>query len=168
MRGTNFSHGVAIHDQSRKLFEGFTLIELLVVVAILGTLSAIAVPVSRNYMDEARNAAAIADIQRIEGWVQRFQVERGRPPDNLAEAGHTMPSDPWGHPYRYVRIQGLSPAERDAKCRWDKYDKPLNNDFDLYSMGRDGKTTAKITLPDSYDDIIRAHRGEYVGLASEF
>ncbi len=168
MRYSDFSNSLGIRGRSQKRLRGFTLIELLIALAIMGTLSAIAVPVSRNYMDEANNATAIADIRRIEGWVIRFQVERGRPPDTLAEAGHETPTDPWGHPYRFVRIQGLTPAERDAKCRWDKYDKPLNNDFDLYSMGKDGKTLAKITLPESYDDIIRAHGGGYVGLASEF
>jgi general secretion pathway protein G len=55
----------------------------------------------------------------------------------------------------------------DAKCRWNKFEKPLNTDFDLYSMGKDGKTKPKTTDKDSFDDIIRANNGTFVGLASE-
>ncbi len=145
-----------------------TLIELLLVVAIMGTLGAIAVPTYSNYIDKARNSAAIADIRVIEGGIVRFQAEHGRLPDTLAEAGIKTSLDPWGHPYWYTRIAGLSTKEMDAKCRWDKYEKPLNHDFDLYSMGKDGETKPKITHKDSHDDIIRANAGAYLGLASEY
>ena len=145
-----------------------TLIELLLVVAILGTLGAIAVPMYGNYIDKARNSAAMADIRVIEGGIVSFQAEHGRLPDTLAEAAIKTSLDPWGHPYWYTRIAGLSQKEMDAKCRWDKYEKPLNHDFDLYSMGKDGETKPKITHKDSYDDIIRANGGAYVGLASEY
>jgi len=145
-----------------------TLVELLLVVAILGTLGAIAVPMYSNYIDKARISAAVADIRGIEGGIIRFQAERGRPPDTLAEGAVQTGLDPWGNPYRYTRIAGLSKEEMDAKCRWDKHEKPLNHDFDLYSMGKDGETKPKITHKDSHDDIIRANGGAYVGLASEY
>jgi len=158
----------SIEGRSQKRVRAFTLIELLLTIAILGTLGAIAVPVYTNYIDKARNSAAAAGIREIEGGIVRFQAERGRLPDTLAAAGLPTQLDPWGRPYEYVRIEGLSKKEMDAKCRWDKYDKPLNHDFDLYSMGKDGETKPKITDKDSYDDIIRAHGGTYVGPASEY
>jgi general secretion pathway protein G len=168
MRYTDFLETLLIRDRSNKRLRALTLVELLIAIAILGTLSAIAVPIYNNYIDEARNSAAIADIRAIEGGILRFQVERGRPPDPLAEAGLPTKFDPWGNPYQYTRIAGLSKNERDAKCRWNKFEKPLNLDFDLYSMGKDGKTKPKITHTDSHDDIIRANGGAYVGLASEY
>jgi general secretion pathway protein G len=45
---------------------------------------------------------------------------------------------------------------------------PLNSDFDLYSKGRDGKSKPNLAAKVSYDDIIRANDGEYVGIASEY
>jgi general secretion pathway protein G len=135
-------------------------VEILIALAILGTLSAIAVPTYQSRVDEQNISVAIADIAMIDGWITRFQAERGRPPDDFAEAGLPVKLDPWGNAYRYTRLAGLS--------KQDKNEKPLNDDFDLYSMGKDGETKPKITHKDSHDDIIRAHGGSYVGLASEY
>jgi general secretion pathway protein G len=168
MRWTDFLKTLLIRGRPWQCARAFTLVEILIALAILGTLSAIAVPIYRNRVDEQNVSTAIADIAMIDGWVTRFQAERGRPPDTLAETGLPAKLDPWGRAYRYTRIQGLTVAERDAKCRWDKNEKPLNDDFDLWSVGKDGQTMPKITLAASHDDIIRAHGGSYVGLASEY
>ena len=157
-----------IRGQSQNRVRGMTLIELLIVVAIIGTLGGIAVPTYQGRVDEGKVSTAIADIKLIESWVVRFHAERGRPPETLAETGLPAKLDPWGRSYRYTRIQGLTVAERDARCRWDKNEKPLNADFDLWSVGKDGLTTPKITLSPSFDDIIRANGGAYTGLASEY
>jgi general secretion pathway protein G len=45
---------------------------------------------------------------------------------------------------------------------------PINSDFDLYSMGRNGTSQTQISQKDSLDDIIRANNGGFVGLASDF
>ena len=45
---------------------------------------------------------------------------------------------------------------------------PLNSDYDLYSMGKDGVSSPPITAKPSQDDVIRASNGSYVGLASNF
>jgi general secretion pathway protein G len=157
---------------SRQKEEGFnkalTLIELLLTIAILGTLSAIAIPMYTGYLDKQRNTTALVDIKNIESQIERFKALSGMPPNDLAEAGIAAQNDPWGHSYQYVRLQGLSKHDQDAKCRWDKFDKPLNYDYDLYSMGKDGKTKPKLTDKDSCDDIIRANGGAYVGLASAY
>jgi general secretion pathway protein G len=168
MRYVNLIKTYWIRGQSQNRVRGMTLIELLIVVAIIGTLGGIAVPTYQSRVDDQKVSTAIADIKLIEAWVVRFQAERGRPPDTLAETGLPAKLDPWGRSYRYTRIQGLTPAERDAKCRWDKNEKPLNADFDLYSVGKDGVTMAKITLSPSFDDVIRANGGAYTGLASEY
>lgn len=45
---------------------------------------------------------------------------------------------------------------------------PLNSDFDLYSLGSDGKTSSKINTKEGMDDVIRANDGKYFGLASSY
>ena len=50
----------------------------------------------------------------------------------------------------------------------DKFLVPLNGDYDLYSMGADGETKKTLSAPASYDDVIRALNGGYIGLASNF
>jgi len=168
MRYTDFVDTLLIRGRSQKRVRALTLVELLLAISILGTLSAIAVPTYNNYIDKARNSTAMTDIREMELGIVRFQAERGRLPDPLAEAGLPTQLDPWGSPYQYTRMQGLSKKEMDAKCRWNKFEKPLNEDFDLYSMGKDGKTKPKTTHKDSHDDIIRANGGAYIGLASEY
>jgi general secretion pathway protein G len=143
-------------------------VELLLVVAILGILSAIAVPLWNNYIDKARNTAAMADIRAIESEIVKFQAERGRPPNTLAEAGLTTRKDPWGNPYDYLRIEGLSKKDVEGKWRKDRFLVPINSDFDLYSKGKNGRSSQPITAHDSHDDIIRANSGAYVGLASDY
>jgi general secretion pathway protein G len=138
--------------------KAFTLIELLLTIAIIGTLSAIAVPMYTGYMEKQRNTTAIVDIRNIESQIEGFRALSGSPPATLAAANIVAPIDPWGRPYIYV-----VPGDR-----WDKQDKPLNKDYDLLSMGKDGKTDVKLWKTDAFDDIIRCNDGAYVGLASAY
>jgi general secretion pathway protein G len=165
---TGFLDTLLIWGQSQKHVRALTLVELLLAIAILGTLSAIAVPSYSNYIHKARNSTAITDIRKIELEVTKFQVERGTLPNSLVQAGLTNQIDPWGRPYQYVRVEGLSKHEREQKCRWAKFEKPLNDDFDLYSTGKDGRTKPRIDHKDSFDDIVRANGGAYIGPASEY
>lgn len=52
--------------------------------------------------------------------------------------------------------------------RFDKLAVALNTDFDLYSLGRDGKTDASLSNRDSLEDIVRGRNGDYLGLASMY
>ena len=45
---------------------------------------------------------------------------------------------------------------------------PLNTDYDLYSMGKNGMSAPALTDDVSQDDIIRADDGAYTGLASGY
>ena len=148
--------------------KAFTLVELLITIAIVGTLAAIAVPTYTDYIRRNNNSTAIVDITNIESQIERFRALSGRPPDNFAEANIPAQNDPWGNSYQYVRLEGLSKADQDAKCRWDKFNKPLNYDYDLYSNGKNGVTKPKLTDKDSLDDIVRCNGGAYVGLASKY
>ena len=54
------------------------------------------------------------------------------------------------------------------RARKDHNLHPLNSDFDLYSMGPDGESQPALTAKASWDDIIRASDGGFVGRASRY
>lgn len=166
MRYTGFLDIFPVRGQLQQRVGAFTLVELLLAIAILATLSAIAVPTYTNYMDKARNATAMADIGEMELVIARFQAERGSLPNTLAQAGVSTLLDPWGRPYQYLVIWGVVPEPPGV--RKDHHVHPLNTDFDLYSMGKDGVSQAPLTAQASHDDIIRANDGRFVGLASDY
>jgi len=118
----------------------FTLIELLLVMVIIGVLAAIVVPKFVSRGDDARIAAAKAEIANLTTALDTFEVDNGRYPTNdegimaLSNAPSNMPNwhgpymakpvvnDPWGHPYIY-----RCPGTHNTRG------------FDLLSMGKDGQ-----------------------------
>ena len=76
-----------------------------------------------------------------------------------------VPNDPWGRPYVYT---DLSQKGSKGKARKDHKLNPINADFDLYSVGEDGKSATPLPAAASQDDVIRAREGAFLGLASEF
>lgn len=134
------------------------------VMAILATLAAIAIPNFLSYRERAQIVRAISDINGIERGILAFVVDNNRLPSTLAEAGLGSPSDPWGNPYRYYPVDSVP----KGKLRKDKAMVPVNTDYDLYSMGADGKSQAPFTAKASQDDIVRANNGAFVGLAKHF
>jgi general secretion pathway protein G len=144
---------------------GFTLIELMVVVAILGTLASIAIPAYSSYLDKANTASAIADLRTLEKEILAYHAANETFPNSLADIGRSGMLDPWGNPYEYTNV---TTVEGKGKCRKDHFMNPLNSDFDLYSVGRDGKTASPLTSKNSRDDILRANNGEFVGKAENY
>jgi len=144
---------------------GFTLIELLVVIAIIGTIAGIAFPVYASALDAAKVARTIADIRAMSREIEITKITTGHPPDSLEAAGLVSHDDPYGRPYVYLRIDNL---KGKGAVRKDRKLNPLNSDYDLYSVGRDGKTKQQVNNKDSLDDIIRASDGGYFGLARDF
>jgi general secretion pathway protein G len=116
----------------------FTLIELLLVLVILGVLAAVVVPRFANRGDDAKKTAARAEIGTIGAALDRYEIDNGSYPTSeegivaLMEAPSSaknwkgpylkkLPQDPWGNQYIYQR-----PGQH-------------NQDYDLYSMGPDGR-----------------------------
>jgi general secretion pathway protein G len=144
---------------------GFTLVEMLIVMAIIMTISAMAVPSLQAAIDDARVAAAVADIRELETEITQYQIETGSLPLTLADIGRDTLLDPWGRPYQYLNF---ATTKGKGKMRKDRFLVPLNTDYDLYSMGKDGKSVPPITAKDSQDDILRANDGAFLGLASTY
>ena len=124
-------------------FKGFTLIELMLVVVIIGALVAMVMPRLTGRGEQARVAAATADINaNIATALKLYELDNGNFPstsDGLS-ALLTKPSsaknwngpylekkpvDPWGKEYEYK-----SPGEH------------RKTDYDLYSLGKDGVESA--------------------------
>lgn len=122
---------------------GFTLVEMLLVVIIISTLAAMIVPRFAGRSQEAKVAAASADVwANIASALDLYELDNGFYPSSeqglsalkVAPATSPLPkrwrgpylkkkslSDPWGHPYVY-----RSPGRHNA------------DDYDLFSTGPDG------------------------------
>lgn len=144
---------------------GFTLVELLVAMAILGTLGGIGVPIYAHQLDKARITKAIAEIGILQKDIAEYETRTLAFPNTLNDIGRGTLLDPWGNPYQYLNIATVSGMDEVRKDRWLV---PLNSDYDLYSMGKDGKSKPPLTAMASHDDVIRANNGTYIGLASEY
>jgi len=147
---------------------GFTLIEVFIVIAIIGCLSAIALPNYLRYKNNAMIAVAVTDIRMIEKQISLFAFENdGQLPDSLNDLTTIGTiNDPWGNPYEYLRIEG-GDVKKMGEMRRNMVDVPVNQDYDLYSMGKDGQSQSSFKVNVSRDDVVRAYEGQYVGLVSE-
>src|SRR3990172_1119414 len=114
----------------------FTLLEVLLVGALLTILATIAMASYDKFTDRARNAQAAADVREIDAAITRFYAQQSRYPVNLAEAGISK-KDPWDNDYRYLDFSTLT---THLKKRKDGNLQPINTDYDLFSVGKDGAT----------------------------
>lgn len=160
-----------IATSSRKKPMGFTLIEIMIVIAIIATLSGIAVPLYSKYLDTAMVTHAIAEIKLIGDEILSFSIDNDRFPTDLSEIGLGNTLDPYGNPYQYqpsTYIDKNGKVKVSNQRRKDHNLVPVNTDFDLFSMGRDGESVAPFTAKASLDDIVRANNGLFIGLVSDY
>jgi len=114
----------------------FTLVEMLLVITIIGILAALVIPKMVGRSEQARQAAAHADLSSIKTALDAFEVDNGYYPKSLqdlvqqpsnAKNWHgpyldNLPQDPWQNPYVYTY-----PGRHNS------------NAYDLMSVGPDGK-----------------------------
>lgn len=136
----------------------------MVAIAIISLLAAIATPFYLSYLDKARVTVAISDLKAIEAAVFDYYSTKGQFPDSLAQINLKNLTDPWGTPYKYLRIDGGEKG--NGKKRKDHYMVPVNDDFDIYSIGKDFKTASSFASGPAQDDIVRAFNGSYFGMVS--
>jgi general secretion pathway protein G len=123
-------------SEIRNCRRAFTLVEMLLVITIIGILAALVIPKMVGRSEQARQAAAHADLSSIKTALDAYEVDNGfypkslqdliQPPSN-AKNWHgpyldNLPVDPWGNPYVYAFPGRHNP-----------------NGFDLSSVGPDGK-----------------------------
>lgn len=142
-----------------------TILELLIAGAIVATLVGIGFPAYNKYRENAKVAAAIVDVRTMEHDILIHEGFAHRWPDSLNEIGRGGYLDPWNRPYQYLSSNSVNWA---GERRRDLSDNPLNDDFDLYSLGRDGLSKPQLKFKESQDDVVRAQEGTYVGLAWEY
>ena len=143
----------------------FTLLELLLVVAIMLTLATMSIPVFGDAIEAAYVARAIGDIRTLQTEITRYEVQFQKLPDTLQEVGISDLLDPWGNPYEYLNYENASGPVQPRK---DKFLKPVNSTYDVYSKGPDGDSKIPFTAQASHDDIVRANDGAFIGIAEEF
>lgn len=123
--------------RSRMSSGGFTLIELLVVLAILTMLAGLVGPRVLGMLGGAKSKTAAVQISEIEKALEVYKLDVGRFPTSeegldalVKKPGSAngwngpyvkggVPTDPWGHPYRYA-----NPG--------------ANGGVDIVSLGADG------------------------------
>jgi general secretion pathway protein G len=144
---------------------GLTIIELSVAVGIAAVLMSIALPAYQNYKERVRVAQAKTDIAAMSAIIANAYHDLRAYPDSLADVGLGGMRDPWGNPYGYLNL-----GDRNARghARKDHSLVPINTDFDLYSMGPDGRSSPPLTARHSRDDIVRASNGAFIGVAADY
>ena len=148
----------------RKRHRGLTLCELIVVVAILGLIGSMASLTFQSFAEKGRIRKSKSEIASIQTEIKIFKVRNGSLPDSLADVNKGNFLDPWGTLYQYNNLDSIP----KGKWRKDKNLVPLNSDYDLWSNGKDGNSEPPLTAKASYDDIIRANNGAYIGIASKY
>ncbi|MCH7643690.1 MAG: prepilin-type cleavage/methylation domain-containing protein [Myxococcales bacterium] len=164
----------------------------MIVVAIIGLLAVISGSNYLSYIEKVRVASAIASIRAIAVQLDDY-VRSDKPlPVTLSEIGMGDMVDPWSHRFAYLPFttttSGLGDSGSSAggssgsegsgrspgggsylgEARKDYFLVPLNTDYDLYSVGKDGNSRPPLSAPDSADDVIRANDGAYIGLAANY
>jgi general secretion pathway protein G len=122
---------------------GFTLIELMLVVIIIGALVAMVMPRLAGRSEQARNAAAKADVvANIATGLKLYELDNGNFPttEEGLQALLVKPANAnnWSGPY--LERKPIDPWSREYK-----YVAPgvhRQRDYDLSSLGKDGQEGA--------------------------
>ncbi len=125
---------------SKRNDSGFTLVELMLVVIIISILVAMVVPRLMGRSDQAREAAAKADIEaNLASALDLYEIDTGHYPktDDGLQALTAKPSDPkiggrWKGPY--IKKKPMDPWGNPYVY---KFPGSHGDGYDLYSLGKD-------------------------------
>ena len=138
---------------------GFTLVELLTVVAIIGVLAMLVLPSYTVFVTRAQNGRAKSEVRLLEIEINGYLMETGSLPASLADIKRDDLVDPWKNTYVYS-----NPPTRT------RFGVPINDDFDLYSLGADRASDPGGSVADGAgkDDVLRGANGTFIGLALDW
>jgi len=159
--------GWYMERNNRKYSRGFTIAEFVITAMLATLLLTMMIPATLTMIEEARNRKVVDDLQEMEDRIDAFHKANARYPLSLIEIYSSIPIDPWGNPYQYLDIAD-APNQHRIKPRKYKHEYNINDDYDLYSMGADGRSEAPLTAKPSRDDIIRANNGHYLGSVLDY
>jgi general secretion pathway protein G len=154
--------------RARSRSGGFTVLELMTAAAVGALLLSIAVPTYFDRVQRLKVDQAKRDLMTIAMAIESYRTAHDfRLPLALSDMSGIPTIDPWGNAYAYLNFAAPIPGIK-GQIRKDHNLHPLNTEFDLYSMGADGRSVAPLTAKASQDDVIWARDGSFVGLASDF
>lgn len=163
----NGGWSTSANNMQRKRYHlsSFTLIELLMVIALLSMLATLVVPALDQVRQRARVSRAVVEVRGILLMIDWYRAENHQQlPDDLQQLYDVPPVDPWGNEYVYNNFENIP----YGWVRKDRNQIPINEEFDLYSKGRDGKSAPALTAQSSWDDVIVANDGLYIGLGKNY
>ena len=115
---------------------GFSLIEIIIVLVLIGIVIALVADRVAGGAQTGKVRATKIQIDTLSGKIETFALDNGSAPDRLEDlVNKPGAADSWMGPYA---------REKELIDTWNNpivYRKPGTNgrDFDLYSMGPDGK-----------------------------
>jgi general secretion pathway protein G len=117
----------------------FTLVELLVVIIIIALLSSLVAPKFFGKLDDAKVKTAKAQLEMLSTALDTFRLDLGRYPTteeglNILWVKESSVKG-WNGPYLPKKV--LADSWKNAYIY--KYPGKNKNDYDLYSLGADGK-----------------------------
>ena len=136
----------------------------------------------REALDAAKVTRAVGDVRTLSRDVLAYRLTEGALPETILDLDKGDIREPWGNPYEYLNYAatgnggGKGNWKKDdggipknpKGARKDKWLKPLNSLYDLYSKGRDGESLPPLSAKVSWDDIVMASDGAFIGLAKDF
>ncbi len=149
----------------RQKNKAFTLVEFGVTLLIATLFYFTIAPAILGMVDKVNSKTTVDEITDLQDGIDDFFEDNGFFPDSLDEIFDPIPLDPWGNPYQYLNHDS---GNGNGALRKDKNLVPINSDYDLYSMGPDGKTASPLTAKISHDDVVRGRNGAYVGLGLDY
>jgi type II secretion system protein G len=115
---------------------GFTLVELLIVVAIIGIISAIALPNLMNAIDKAKQKRTMGDMRGICTAIEAYATDNANYPANQS-AWSTIKVHLNPH---FIR----EPPDEDGWSNgWDVATSTNGSDYSLSSFGKDGVLSSR-------------------------
>ncbi len=115
---------------------GFTLVELLVVVAVIGIISAIAMPNLLNALDKSKQKKTMSDVRTIGVAVESYATDMSAYPLNAANwAALKLSIDPY-----FIK----APPDADGWSNiWDASTTASGSNYTVASYGKDGTLSAR-------------------------